>query len=266
MDQETQNRVQHVFDYEKTKAIIERKIPANLIKKRDAGFGKQLDYVSGSTIITLLNEAFDYKWSFEILDEKVVKSEPKFNKKTNSYDEQPPYIQIRGRLTIPALDIVKEQYGTKILLGGASEQEGAAKSAATDALKKCATLVGIGLELYKDETDQATSNDKPKQSYNNYQNNTKTYSTYTQQKTTPVQQAPAQAQKTWKDVPENIMKMFNEVKTLNGISTKEDLIPYAEKFTGNKGITAENIWAYVTPYNVESFNVFLQNEYKTKIG
>ena len=274
MKQDTQSKVQgteYVFDYYKTKGVIERPIPAELIKSRSAGFGRELEYVSGATVISLLNEAFDYRWSFEILEEKLVKSEPKLNKKTNAYEDQPPYIQIRGRLTIPALGVTKEQFGTKILLGGASEQEGAAKSAGTDALKKCATLVGIGLDLYKDDAPEAEQTNQNKSSYNNSyknnykQNDVKTYSTYTKQKQAP--QAQTQPVKKWADVPENVMRVFNEVKTLNGIGDKkEDLVPYAEKFTGTTGITSENVWAYITPYNIESFNVFLQNEAKAKLG
>lgn len=50
------------------------------------------------------------------------------------YEPQPPVAKVLGRLTVPGLAI-KEQYGSKVLVGGATEQESAFKSASTDALK-----------------------------------------------------------------------------------------------------------------------------------
>jgi hypothetical protein len=98
-----------------------------------------------------LNKAFGYQWSFEVVSEQIVPSIPKLNKYAKSgqdpYEPQPPVVKILGRLTVPGLG-VKEQYGSKVLIGGASEQESAFKSASTDALKKCASLFGIGLDLY----------------------------------------------------------------------------------------------------------------------
>lgn len=219
-----------------SKAIIEAPIPKSAIKTRKSGFGKDLSYISGSTVIDLLNKAFDYKWSFTVLEEKMVKSEPKQNWKTKELEPQPPYIQILGRLEVPEMGIAKEQFGTKILLGGASEQEGAAKSAATDSMKKCATLLGIGLELYEEDTIPAEP---------------------VKAKAAPVQptvaKTPAKPSIPWDTSDTDRLK---ELKAIMDISSNEQLDPYVREFIDRSDVTYKDI----TPMNVKKFIVFLQKK------
>lgn len=59
-----------------------------------------------------------------------------------------PIAHVLGMLIVPGVGAVM-QWGSKILQGGSSEQEHALKSATTDALKKCASLLGVALELYE---------------------------------------------------------------------------------------------------------------------
>jgi hypothetical protein len=120
-----------------------------------------LSYIGGHIVIRLLNQAFNYQWSFEVVKEEIIPSVPKpaftgYGQQrkavmnpdgTQKMEPQPPVVKVLGRLTVPGLG-VKEQYGSKVLIGGATEQESAFKSASTDALKKCASLFGIGLDLY----------------------------------------------------------------------------------------------------------------------
>ncbi len=135
------------------RGVIERKLEPSSIKQRATTYGKTLDYIEGHTVIALLNEAFDYAWSFEIVSSEVVQG----------HDYKPPrggatkpghkYVKVLGRLRIPGIsteEVIKEQYGTKQMFGATDVQETAFKAAATDALKKCATLVGIGAQLYSD--------------------------------------------------------------------------------------------------------------------
>lgn len=254
-------------DFVKAKEVIERKIDPKYIKKRDTGFGKPLDYISGSTVIRLLNEAFGLEnWSFEIVDEKIVESLPKpaydgwgKNKKpkldsngNQLFEPQAPYVQIKGKLTVMNGDtlIIKEQYGTKILVGGASEQEGAAKSAGTDALKKCATLFGVGLELYEDEVspEVTASYNKPDTTNNDYnRNETKTYNTYTK----PA--APVQVSKPFDD---NEVQRLKELKAILGAENNTQLNPFVQEFTGNPS----SDYMSVTPDNIAAFNKFLQTK------
>ena len=207
--------------------LIEAPISQDLIKKRDAGFGKKLNYISGSTVISLLNQAFNYRWSFVIKDEKVVESKVKKDGK-----EQPPYIQVLGQLTIPDLGVVKEQYGTKILLGGASEQEGAAKAAATDALKKCATLVGIGLDLY-DDSDIPAEKAAPRAQAHSSGGTTVSVS--------------------WD--PKDVEKL-KELKAILAINDNPQLDAYVKEFMNNGNGTYKD----VTPLNIKKFNQFLQSK------
>ena len=141
--------------------LISAPIPSELIKQKP---GKAAaDYISGNTVTDYLNKAFGYLWNFEVMEQWVQPGVAKFNPK---YDKEPvpqgPVAHVRGRLTIylpqedgTALHIVKEQYGSKAVIGGQMDQEHIFKAAGTDALKKCASLVGIGLELYRDDNEQA---------------------------------------------------------------------------------------------------------------
>lgn len=69
---------------------------------------------------------------------------------------------VRGNLTVPIVQedgtvvmITKSGFGSKTVLGGQADQEHIFKAAATDALKKAASLFGIGAQLYRDEDEQA---------------------------------------------------------------------------------------------------------------
>ncbi len=145
------------------RGVIERKLDSGSIKQRSTTYGKTLDYIEGHTVIALLNEAFDYAWSFEIVSSEVVQGHDYKSPKGGPTKLGNKYVKVLGRLRIPGIsadDIVKEQYGTKQMMGATDVQEAAFKAATTDALKKCATLVGIGAQLYSDtaaEEDVETS-------------------------------------------------------------------------------------------------------------
>ena len=94
-----------------------------------------MDYVEASAVIHRLNEAFEAEWMFEILDHHIYEKE----------------VVILGKLT--AQGIAKCQFGkSKITRTKETKAEVSIgddlKAAATDAIKKCATLFGIGLHLY----------------------------------------------------------------------------------------------------------------------
>ena len=71
--------------------LLEKLFAPEQIKQRDGNFGKTLDYVEGHAIIQRLNDAFDAKWFFEILEDK---------------DE----VIVQGKLT--ADNVVKTQFGS----------------------------------------------------------------------------------------------------------------------------------------------------------
>jgi hypothetical protein len=146
----------------KAKEVITRTLPRELIKQREGGGKKVLSYVSGSTVIDLLNEAFGYLWSWEVTAQFIQESQPR--KKYNSTEMEPqgPVAHVRGTLSVPVMQpdgsmimLIKSGFGSKTVLGGQADQEHVFKAAATDALKKAASLFGIGAQLYRDEDEQA---------------------------------------------------------------------------------------------------------------
>ena len=157
-----------------TKAIT-APIPEYVIQQRDAGRGQTLDYLSGSTVIDMLNTTFGhFGWSAEFPESWIRQSEPFFNKYTKAkektthngaegaWETQGPVAWAKCRLTVTLIDetgkertVVKEAFGSKSVIGKQSEQEHIFKAAQTDALKKAASLIGIGLQLYRAEEEQA---------------------------------------------------------------------------------------------------------------
>lgn len=108
--------------------ILTRPFPETAIKQREGGGGRMLDYVEGHTVIHRLNEATDNEWTLEV-------------KK----------LEFRSDLTIAHVALTLPGLGTREHIG-IQEVRGSAgdltKGAITDALKKAATLFGVGLELY----------------------------------------------------------------------------------------------------------------------
>src|SRR2546430_10182013 len=118
------------------RALLEKPFaPAQIRQRR--GRNGVLDYVEGHNVIARLNEALDGAWSFEITHHEIREDE----------------VLVLGKLTPEG--ITKMQFGVSQVT---REKGGRAlvslgddlKAAATDALKKCATFLGVGLHLYGD--------------------------------------------------------------------------------------------------------------------
>lgn len=162
------------------KSKLSAEIPDYVIQERQAGGNQTLSYISGATVIDILNSTFGHLgWDFTILNQWKEQSEPFFQKQTKwfnppadklttndkgekgAWSEQAPVAWVHGRLTVRLLDdnnqpytVVKEAFGSKSIIGKQSEQEHIFKSAQTDALKKAASLLGIGAQLYRNEEEQ----------------------------------------------------------------------------------------------------------------
>jgi hypothetical protein len=162
------------------KGVIISPLPGALIKERDGGGGKKLSYISGSTVSDILNKAFGYMWNWEIVNMWVQESQPYFNQyskvpeqektsyngKRGAWEKQASVAHVHGRLTVRFITdegkeqvIIKDGCGSKSIIGKQNEQESIFKAAGTDALKKAASLLGIGLELYRDEDEQQYFNE-----------------------------------------------------------------------------------------------------------
>ena len=146
--------------------------PSAIYKTKDAG-KNQLTYVAGQSVIDKLNSTFGYfGWSWEILDKFIQESEDKIIKyewkngikkelEEPIHEKQLPVAHVIGKLTVHVqdengnmLNISKTAPGAQCIIGGQAEQENVYKGANTDALKKAATMFGIGLELYRDENEE----------------------------------------------------------------------------------------------------------------
>lgn len=274
-------------DEEHVKKVVKEKLDKSWIKTRKQG-GTTLSYIGGHTVIHLLNKAFGFGWSFEIVREDIVESVPKpatewvnrkkeYKRDSNGQmimEAQPPVVKVLGRLSVPGYG-VKEQYGSKVLIGGATEQESAFKSASTDAMKKCASLFGIGLELWGEEgleddepietpevkqvAKQATAPAKQPapQKQEPVKQAEPAQQTQTQEKPAQQPQTGAQTstgqQSKWSNEDINRLK---ELKMILGIQDNNELTPYMVEFFDNPDATYRN----VNPDNIKGINVFLTSK------
>lgn len=117
--------------------ILEKPFTQDQIKHREGNFGKMLAYVEGHAVIQRLNDAFDARWSFVVQKNEII----------NETDE----VLVMGQLK--ASGIVKCQFGSSRITRSRQTGEMISiaddfKAATTDCLKKCATMLGVGLHLY----------------------------------------------------------------------------------------------------------------------
>ena len=116
------------------KDLLTKPFPSELVRQRQGQGGKTLSYVETHAVIARLNEAADFDWSFEVVKHEILVDE----------------VIVLGKLTIDGV--------TKMAFGGSSVTRDSSgkevsladdlKAGASDAIKKCASLFGIGLEMY----------------------------------------------------------------------------------------------------------------------
>ena len=122
---------------EQALAVVTRPLAKDKIKQRQGPAGMKFNYISTDVVIGLLNEAFVHNWNTRIVSSTI-------------YDGT---AVVGLELSVPDADgqyIAKQQFGSCNITKGMGPGE-AFKGAASDAIKKCATLLGIGLELYQDD-------------------------------------------------------------------------------------------------------------------
>lgn len=114
--------------------------PKNHIYKRAAKGGGEWEYVTGAYVKKVLNYVFAWNWDFEIKDKGT----------------EGDLLWVLGRLTVrtkSGVTIVKEQFGRADMKKkrdgtGYLDYGNDLKAAATDALKKCASELGIASDVY----------------------------------------------------------------------------------------------------------------------
>lgn len=108
-------------------------VPPELVKQRQGQRGKVLFYVETHAVIARLNEGCD-AWSFEVIEHQILEE----------------VVVVIGKLV--ADGVTKMAFGGSAITrdrdGRAVSVADDAKSAASDALKKAASLLGVALELY----------------------------------------------------------------------------------------------------------------------
>jgi hypothetical protein len=129
---------------ESIRKALSAPFPTDAVKNRRGNFGKPINYVEGNAVIARLNDSFGGDWSFAIVETRTLSTHE---------------VLVHGRLT--ALGIVKEAFGKSSPAisrdtGEVLSEADAYKAAATDALKKSATLLGVALSLYSDDVPEAT--------------------------------------------------------------------------------------------------------------
>ena len=129
-----------ILSVEQLNAVI-GKTPAKAKKTRPAKGGGTWTYVSGSYMKKQLNMLFGWNWDFEIISEQILIDAGE--------------VVVKGKLTCRSNGntIVKMQYGNKDIMFKRGTKEPLSigndlKSAATDALKKCAAELGIAQDVY----------------------------------------------------------------------------------------------------------------------
>lgn len=129
--------------------VLAAETPAQFVKTKPGRGGKKVQYIEGGYVVSQLNAAFSpFGWEFEIVEQGQTD-----RKNENSSEGE---VWVRGKLTIVdhvnGYRVSKTQYGqhpihNKVPIGDAF------KSAGTDALKKCASMLGIGLDIYWGQLD-----------------------------------------------------------------------------------------------------------------
>jgi recombination DNA repair RAD52 pathway protein len=112
------------------------RFPAEDHKTRKQG-GRDLTYLPGEKVIGRLNDVLRFDWSFRVVNQG--------NTEVEAW--------VLGELaaTIDGAVVTRQQYGNQDLARGQHPTSDLYKSAATDALKKCATTIGVGLYLYDED-------------------------------------------------------------------------------------------------------------------
>lgn len=153
----TQTDHQQIAITEAQFAILTQATEPTEIRYRQGRGGRKFPYTDTAYVIRTLNLSFNWNWDFVVDNEDVF-----------YVNERPFEVKCRGRLTVRmgGNEITKTQFGcqpieflqdkeTPVSVGDAF------KGAASDALKKCASLLGIALDLYDSDSDVNTGKVKP---------------------------------------------------------------------------------------------------------
>lgn len=144
--------------------IVLAPTPQAMVKSKPGRGGRKVSYVEGGYVVSVLNAAFSpLGWDFEIVEHG------ESNRSTEKSAEGE--VWVKGKLTIidhkQGFRVSKTQFGQHPIHKNVPIGD-AYKAAATDCLKKCASLLGIALDVYwgQDEAPKTGTATTPKLSAN----------------------------------------------------------------------------------------------------
>jgi len=202
--------------------LLEKPFDPSQIKQRRGNFGDTIDYVETHAVIQRLNDCFDGQWNFEILSQETTANE----------------VIVLGKLT--AEGVSKTQFGSnKITTSKQGEVVSMGddwKAAGSDALKKSASLFGIGLHLYgagKEEQPPAENTGKGMAE----KSKSKGAETITKEQLAQIKELRTKLGWTPKNVQEKSAEMFGteKVETLNPTMATA-LIAFMQNQGNGKGV------------------------------
>lgn len=120
-----------------SREVLERPLDRQRVKSRQGGGNMTFDYIPTDYAIQLLNEAFDYSWDSRVFHHENLGDAVIVGVELKVWDEN-------------GNPIVKQQFGSCNINRGV-DVGAAFKGASSDGLKKCASQLGLALELYRDD-------------------------------------------------------------------------------------------------------------------
>jgi hypothetical protein len=128
--------------------FLTQKTPQQYIKSRPGPGNKPVSYVEVGYVINVLNQAFGYNWDFKISDQQIGNKQ----------------VWVKGELSVRLKGqmITKSQFGGADIKKNKNSEEAISiaddlKTAASDCLKKCASLMGIASDVYFKDLDYPSS-------------------------------------------------------------------------------------------------------------
>ena len=212
--------------------LLEKPFEPEFIKQRKGNFGSTLDYIETHAVIKRLNDSFDGNWSFEIVSHEQLEGE----------------IFVLGKLT--ADNVSKMQFGSKKITvskqGEVISIGDDLKAASSDALKKTATLLGVGLHLYGElEASESDSTNQPsgkseKDDMSKMSGNKADGNSITKEQLAQVKKLRTALKWTVKDIEDKAERMFSsrDVTKLNSVMGSA-LIAFLETQINNDGDDAQ---------------------------
>lgn len=130
-----------------------QRTPREQVYRRKGKGGQAFDYVTGSYCVKWLNFIFAWDWDFEVVE----------------HGQERDHVWALGKLTVrgekPGQAITKTQFGRsdvkQLKSGGNVDYGNDLKAAATDAMKKCASMLGFASDVYGKGDYRAESGQEP---------------------------------------------------------------------------------------------------------